>query len=134
MRPGRPSRVGGSDCGALPRKVRQNRRWRANPPRIHRFSERFQFFRERSVAQDRLFYLRRKFKEIGEQAIEDADLILEGGIAILGQGRVSRIAGETLTLRGTFEDAQRASAPLGGRVDIHFHARPGLPSRVARRV
>src|SRR6266702_6941529 len=54
-----------------------------NPRRIHGFGERFQIFRERSIAQDRLLQVRRKFKEIGEQAVEDADLILEGGIAIL---------------------------------------------------
>src|SRR5260370_33034476 len=57
------------------------------PRRIHEFGERFQFFRERSIAQDRLFHVRRKFKEIGEQAVEHAELILEGGIAVLGESR-----------------------------------------------
>ncbi len=56
-----------------------------NPGRIDRIGERRQFSRERSVAQDGLFQFGRKFKEISEQAVENADLILEGGIAVLGQ-------------------------------------------------
>src|SRR6266851_4505899 len=57
-----------------------------HPGRIHGLAERFQFFRERSIAQDGFFQFGRKFKEIGEQAIENADLILEGGFAVLGEG------------------------------------------------
>src|SRR6266566_9168364 len=56
-----------------------------NPRGIHGLGKRSQLFRERSIAQDRLFHVRRKFKEIGEQAVEDAELILEGGIAVLGE-------------------------------------------------
>ena len=97
-----------------------------NPSRIDGIGEQFQFFRERSIAQDRCFQFGRKFKEIGEQAVENADLILEGGIAVLGQGRsVGEKLGETAALRGAFEDAQRALAAFGGGVDIHFDGEAG---------
>ena len=48
-------------------------------------------------------------------------MIFEGGIAVLGESRgVRKQLGETLTLRSAFEDAQSASAALGGCVDVHF--------------
>src|SRR6266446_1664668 len=81
-----------------------------NPGRIHKSTERCQFFRERSIAQDGFFQFGRKFKEIGEQAVKDAELVLEGRIAVFGKSRgVGEQLGETLALRGSFEDAQRVS-------------------------
>src|SRR6266478_458004 len=58
-----------------------------NPGRIHRSTERLQFFCERSITQNGFFHLGREFKEIGEQAIENPDLILERRIAVLGESR-----------------------------------------------
>src|SRR5260370_25923326 len=54
-----------------------------HPGGNHRLSERFQFFRERSSWLDGFFQFGSKFENIGEQAIENAQLRLEGRIPVL---------------------------------------------------
>src|SRR5712691_4436729 len=94
-----------------------------NPGGIYALTEQFQFFREQGIAQDRFFQFGRKFKEIGEQAVKYADLILEGGITVFGKSRgIREQLGKTMTLGGAFEDAECVSPALGRGVDIHFNS------------
>src|SRR4029077_11479566 len=68
-----------------------------------------------------LFYFGRKFEEIGEQTVENADLFLERGTAVLREGRsVSEKLGETLAPRGAFENVQGMLAAFGGGAHVHF--------------
>ena len=48
-----------------------------NPGGIHGRSKRLEFLGERRVAESGLFYFGRELEEIGEQSVEDVDLILE---------------------------------------------------------
>jgi hypothetical protein len=56
-----------------------------NPSGVHGFAERFEFLGERQISQNRFLYFGRKLQEIGEQAVEDGDLIFEGRFAVLGK-------------------------------------------------
>src|SRR5260370_13366387 len=88
--------------------------------------ERLQLLGERSSAQDGIFRFGCKFKEMGEQAVKDTDLILEGGITVFGESRrVREQLGEAMTLGGAFEDAQRVSTALGRGINIHFDGEAG---------
>src|SRR5258708_21108799 len=61
-----------------------------NPARIDTSTERFQFFCERSIAQDRFFHFGRTFKEIGEHAVKVTDLVLDSSIAFFSERRSDR--------------------------------------------
>src|ERR1700740_882201 len=53
-------------------------------------------------------------------------MVLEGGIAVLSEGRsIGKKLSEPLTLRGTFENAQGASATLCLSVNVQFHGQAG---------
>jgi hypothetical protein len=56
-----------------------------NPGGVYGFAERLKFLSKRQISQNRFLYIRRELQEIGEQAIENGDLIFEGCFAILGQ-------------------------------------------------
>src|SRR5882724_5351607 len=58
-----------------------------NPGGVDGLAERMQLFCEGSIPQGGLFQIGRKFEEVGEQAVEYADLIFEGGVAIFREGR-----------------------------------------------
>lgn len=97
-----------------------------NPSGVHGIGEQGQFFRKRSIAQDWIFYFRREFKEIGEQAVEDAELIFERGFAVFGDGGgLCEKLGEALALGGAFEDLKSIAAGLGRNGDIHFEGEAG---------
>src|SRR5258707_3180022 len=74
-----------------------------NPGGVDGLAERIQLFCEGSIPQGGLFQFGRKFEEIGEQAVENADLIFEGGDAVFREGRSGgeELAG-VLGLRGAF--------------------------------
>src|SRR5258706_15654941 len=57
------------------------------PGGVDGLAERIQLFCEGSIPQGGLFQFGRKFEEIGEQAVENADLIFEGGVAVFREGR-----------------------------------------------
>src|SRR5260370_28494768 len=84
------------------------------------------FFGGGRMGEDGIFHFGCKFKEIGEQAVKDTDLILEGGITVFGESRrVREQLGEAMTLGGAFEDAQRVSTALRRGINIHFDGEAG---------
>src|SRR6267378_8032636 len=97
-----------------------------NPPGIHQFAQGLEFLRERGVAENGLFDLGREFEEIGEQTIEDAELFLEGRIAIFGESRgVGEKLGEALAVCGTLQNAKSIPSALRSRFNIYFHREAG---------
>src|SRR5882762_3402472 len=97
-----------------------------NPPGIHQFAQGLEFLRERGVAENRFFDLGREFEEICEQTIEDAELFLEGRIAIFGEsGGVREKLGEALAACSTLQDAKSVLPVLRSRVHVHFHCEAG---------
>src|SRR6267378_1904969 len=97
-----------------------------NPPGIHQFAQGLEFLRERGVAENRFFDLGREFEEIGEQTIEDAELFLEGRIAILSKDRgIGEKLGEALAACSTLQDAKSMLPVLRSPFHVHFHREAG---------
>lgn len=67
-----------------------------------------------------------ELEEIGEEAVENVDLIFEGGVAVFGEGGGAREKlRETLAACGVFEDAQGIAAAPGAFLDVHFDSQAG---------
>ena len=97
-----------------------------DPARIDGFGECFEFLCQRNVSQDGMLHARGELEEIGEQAVEDVDLVFKGGVAVLGEGRGGgEKLREALAARGTLEDMESVAAALGGFFDIHFDGQAG---------
>jgi hypothetical protein len=89
-------------------------------------AEGLQLFGEGCVPQGWIPNLGRKLKKIGEQAVENAELILKRILAVFRQrGSVSEELRETLTASGSFEDTKRLFAGLSGGFDVHFDGATG---------
>lgn len=97
-----------------------------DPALIYGLCERLELFCERSVTKARLFEAGSEFKKIGEQAVEDGNLIFEGRITIFGEGGgVGEKLGETLAAGGALEDAEGVATALGSGVHVHFEGKAG---------
>ena len=97
-----------------------------DPALVHGFGESSEFGVESGIAKGGLAEGGSKFEKIGEQTVENGELIVERRIAIFGEGgRRGKKRSETLAARGAFEDAKSVAAAEGGGVHVHFEGQAG---------
>src|SRR5215471_1833653 len=92
-----------------------------HPCGIDRSREHFQLFGKRGVAENGLLYFGRKFEEVREQSVENAELLFERGLAVFGErSGVREQLSKALAVRGVFKDAKGVFAGLRRGNDVHF--------------
>jgi hypothetical protein len=78
-----------------------------DPLGINQLRQRIELFGQWNVSQGWLLHARCELQEIAKQAIEDADLILEGRLTVFGEGGcIGEKLREALAVCGALKDAQ----------------------------
>jgi hypothetical protein len=97
-----------------------------HPARVNRFGEGREFFGEVRVAQNWVLNAGSEFEEIGEEAVENGELIFERRVAVLGEDGCGRKKlSEALAAGGALEDLEGVAAAFGGCFDVHFEGQAG---------
>src|SRR5579885_733349 len=97
-----------------------------DPCRTDGFGKGFEFLGEGGIAQHQELASRREFEQVGQEAVENGELLVESCFPIFGErSGACKELGKALRFGGAIENAERVPMALLGGFHVHFKSTAG---------